>query len=231
MKKNVIRILIALAIVWSVYSVATFVLPVPRTAGYWLGYGFSAIALLTQLPVVRAAFARGKNPASRLYGFPIARVSVIYLVVQLIVGLVLMLMGKFISAWVALLIEMVILGAAVLGLLFTDAVRDEILRQDAELTVNVQTMRALRSKADALRSLAHDGSASQMVDRLADEFKYSDPVSSPATRESEANLVCIVDEIERALLDDDVSAEGLCRRALEMLTERNRLCKLNKGTG
>ena len=52
----------------------------------------------------------------------------------------------------------------------------------------------------------------------------------PQLRRKEArgnlDLSSLLDELQRALLDND--AAGLCKKARAVLAERNRICKLNK---
>ena len=67
------------------------------------------------------------------------------------------------------------------------------------------------------------------VKALADEFRYSDPVSNAAIADAEADLAAAVDELQSAYVDGDSEAVAkLCRKASALLAERNRLCKLNK---
>ena len=67
------------------------------------------------------------------------------------------------------------------------------------------------------------------MQEIADEFKYSDPVSSEATKELESELKFMVNEIQRALVDEDVkAANGFCVRVKTSLAERNRVCRLEK---
>ena len=64
---------------------------------------------------------------------------------------------------------------------------------------------------------------------MAEEFRYSDPVSSEALADIETELSACVDELQKAVVDgDSVSGRELCRKVSVTLTERNRLCKLNK---
>jgi hypothetical protein len=86
-------------------------------------------------------------------------------------------------------------------------------------------MRSLQSKVIQLATQ----SGSPALQALADEFRYSDPVSSPAIADAEADLTAAVDDLQAAFVDGDQdSLEQLCRKASAILAERNRLCKLNK---
>ena len=90
-------------------------------------------------------------------------------------------------------------------------------------------MRELRSRAGALAGQAQGEAVQEQLRKLADDFRFSDPVSSEATFPLEGELRACMDNLERALTDGDgESALELSRRTAALLAERNRLCKLNK---
>lgn len=222
------RALLALAILLALFNVLAFVIPFARTAPFWLAYVFTTAAILLQAPVLWVSFRKG-DPKSWLYGFPIARVSGLYLAAQLVAGALLMALSKACPVWLAVVIEAVLLAAAGLGLLTTGAMREEIVRQDDALRADVSAMRALQSRAFALAGQTQDAQLQSALSKLSDNLRYSDPVSGEATREKEAELTLCVDDMEKALLDGDAQAVlELARRADALLAERNRLCRLNK---
>ena len=116
------------------------------------------------------------------------------------------------------------LGAAVIGLVSVDAVVDEIHKQDAQLKKDVSMMRGLQSKVSQMAAQSDDVA----IKALAEEFRYSDPVSSEQIAEAEADLAAVVDELQAAVVDGDASVALLRKKASALLAERNRLCKLNK---
>ena len=118
-------------------------------------------------------------------------------------------------------------GAAV-GFIAADAMRDEVERQDVQLKKDVSAMRALQSKVNGIVGLC-GADIRPEVTKLAEELRYSDPVSSEALAEIEAELTAYTDELQAAVVDgDSASARELCRKISVTLLERNRLCKLNK---
>ena len=128
-------------------------------------------------------------------------------------------------AWAAALGYAIALGVAVIGLVSADAVVEEIHVQDAKLKKDVTLMRGLQSKVNQL-SAQWDHAA---VKALAEEFRYSDPVSSEAIADAEAALIAAVDALQNAIAADDAAQiKAACRQASAQLAERNRLCKLNK---
>lgn len=231
LNKNQIRALIVLAVVFAVYQVLAFVLPFSHTGVFWAGYVFGMIGILGGALIFVLAFGKGEDAKSRFYGFPIARVGVLYACAQLAISFLAMALAGIngMPAWPFVLVSILLLAAAVLGAVATDATRDEIERQDTQLKKNVASMRELRSLGNGLVSQCRDGEAKAELRKLSEMLNYSDPVSNDATALLEAELKTALEEIQRAILDEDsASIAPLCRKASAMLAERNRLCKLNK---
>ncbi len=230
MSKNRIRFYVSLAIVFVIFTVIAFVVPFEHNAVFWLSYVFGVIALAAQFYTWRSAFG-GESPRSKFYGFPIARLSTIYLAIQLVLSLLVMLLGLLVSvpAWIPVLLFVLLLAAVALGFIAADAVRDEVERQDEAHKGNVQTMHALRSKAAYIASQCEEADTKQALNKLAESFRFSDPVSSAALTDIEATLSALVDELQSAVLEkDNAAARTLCAKAEAALADRNRLCKLNK---
>ena len=227
--KNSLRGMIVLALLMIVFSAAAFVIPFARTAAFWIAYGFGVLALLFQLYVFKAAFSKDGSARSRFYGFPIARVGVIYLAVQLIVSFIEMALAKLLPVWVPLIVNLVLFAAAAIGCITVETMRDEIVRQDGQLKKDVSNMRELQSLSASLANQCADESLKPTLRKLADEFRFSDPVSSENTSELEADMRSRLGDIQQALIEGDaVGVKNLCARLTGTLTERNRICALNK---
>ena len=110
-----------------------------------------------------------------------------------------------------------------------DAVAEQIHAQDAKLKKDVAAMRAIQSKLSVLPGQCEDPVTATCLTQLAEEIRFSDPVSSEATQETEADLNALTDELQKAVLEHDTAAaQNLCKRCQAVLMERNRLCKLEK---
>ena len=229
-KKVQIRGLIILGIIAAAYSIAVFALPFPKgNAVFWLSYLFTLAALGAQVYVMRVAFSRGRDTRSRFYGFPIARVGVSYLMTQLMLGLLFMGRARIVPVWLPVVVYTVLLGAAAIGFIAADVMRDEIERQDVKLKKDVACMRALQSKTAAMARLAQDDQVRRALERLSEDLRFSDPVSSESLADIEADLAACVDELYQAVTDGGhENTLALVQRAETILAERNRLCRLDK---
>ena len=226
MKKNRVRFYISLAALLVAFCVIALVVPFVRSACFWLSFAFGVLAIGVQLYTMPRAM-RGKL-RSKFYGFPILRISFIYLAAQVVLSLLFMALAKLVPVWVPTVLYLVLLCAALIGFVGADSVRDEVERQDERTKQQVSVMRAFQSQVANL-SINCDESCKAELDKLADEFRYSDPVSSDAITDAEDELRCCIDELQRAVAEnqsEDISR--LCRKTSLLLAERNRLCKLNK---
>ena len=83
--------------------------------------------------------------------------------------------------------------------------------------------------ASAMAALCETEAAKKAVSAFAEELRFSDPVSSEAVADAEAQLSACIDDLQQAVVNgNEADILSLCRKASAALAERNRLCKLNK---
>lgn len=226
MKKDFVRSTICLGVLLVLYILLAFLIPFAKTAVFWISFVFTLVAFAVTGWALYTAFLKKPDTRSRFYGFPIARIGVLYGGAQLAVGLLFMALGKWIPAWLAVLVYAALLGAAVIGLVSADAVVETIHTQDQKLKKDVTFMRSLQSKANQMAAQC----SLPEVQQFCENIRYSDPVSSEDLAESERDLSAAVDDLQAAIVDGDKDViSQLARKADTLLSERNRLCKLNKG--
>ena len=229
MKKDALRGIVIAAVLLLVYHLIVFVAPFYRGGVFWVGYGFTLAAFAVAIASIYIAFVKNPDAKSRFYGFPIAKIGVIYWMGQLVLSILFALLGKVLPPWVAVIVFAVALAAALIGLVSAEVVVEEIRTQDTKLKKDVSAMRALQSRVNQLVGMSGDGEAGRLVKTFAEELRYSDPVSSEALADIETELTALTDALQHAVVDgDEAAAITLCRKASVTLAERNRLCKLNK---
>ena len=225
MNQNWKRGAVCLGVLLVLYLLLVFLIPFAKTAVFWFSFAFTLIAFGVVGYALYTAFLKKPDARSRFYGFPFARIGVIYGGVQLVVGLLFMALGKWIPAWLAVLVYAAMLGAAVLGLVRADAVVETIHTQDQKLKKDVTFMRSLQSKANQMSAQCN----LPEVQQFCENIRYSDPVSSEALAEIERDLSAAVDDLQAAIVDGDSDViSQLARKADTLLSEWNRVCKLNK---
>ena len=230
LSKNAVRFLIFIGLALLVFNVIAFVVPFAKTGTFWIGYLFGTISILGQIAVMKLAFNGTTTVRSKFYGFPVARIGIIYAVVQVLLSIFLMALAAYIPAWIPVVIFIILFAIAAAGLAASDTVREEVVRQDAKIVEDVKTMRNLQSKMNMLVSQSDcNEEVKSALSSLSEEIKYSDPVSGKATKELEQELLFDIEELQKVVVDgDNESALKICKKAMGILAERNRLCKLNK---
>ena len=228
MMKDAKRGQILLAVLFVVFTVIAFVIPFPKSPVFWIAYLCGVFAILFQFYIFKSSFGK-PDARSRFYGFPIARLGIIYLVIQLIASIIEISLAKFIPVWVVIIINVLILAFALIGCFTAETMRDEINRQDEQLKKNVSNMRELQSISATLVDQANDEELKKKLKELAVEFRYSDPISSDRTIDLENNMQKQIADLQQAITDGDTeSAKTLCDKLISSLKERNRICSLNK---
>lgn len=184
-----------------------------------------------QVYVIHTAFSRGEGVRSRFYGFPIARIGVLYFLVQLALGLLFMALGAAVSVpfWIPLVLYAALLGAAAVGFVAADAARDQVEGQEEKLKKDTGCMRALQAKIASVVPLAQDGQVRKALEKFSEDLRFSDPVSGESLKDMEKDLAACVNEIQQAVAEgDNASALILVGKGAVLLAERNRICKANK---
>ena len=99
MKKDTMRGIAGLGVLLILYILIAFLIPFAKTATYWVSFVFTLIAFCVVAASIYIAFVKNPDAKSRFYGFPIARIGIIYGIAQLVAGLLLMALGKWVPVW------------------------------------------------------------------------------------------------------------------------------------
>lgn len=218
--KQKYSVLAVAGILLVLFSLIVFIAPFPKTGVFWLSYVFALIAIAAQLLFVYVAFSDGTSARSRFYGFPIFRIGIIYLVVQLALSVVFMLLGRWIPMWIPTLCDLVVLGLAAIGLIAADNVRDSVRVVEQKQADNTRQMRALRRTADVLAQRYPE------LSPVAEALHLADPVSTGASEEYERHIYDLLRETEQC--PDEAGRIQRKNQVLEAISQRNAVCKAGK---
>lgn len=224
-------VLLVYGIVAFICILAFIIIPFPKSASSWLALLFLLVSFCVSLYAMKLAFENGKEIISKIYGFPIFKISVYYVAAQAIFSVLVCVIASFINLpyWVTLLVSVILLGAAVIGIVVTDNARDII--EDTEEKDIRDTKKITLFKIDiaGIVDRCNDENAKKELEKLSEAFRYSDPVSSDATKELEDEITEELGELKKEVAEND--AEDIIEKATEisnLLAERNRICKAFK---
>lgn len=220
------------AILLVVYIVAFLIIPFNKIAASWISFAFTIIAIAGSLLIFNFAFNAKETLVSKIYGYPIFRVGAAYALAQLVIGVVICAISAVIAVpyWVALLVSVILLGAAAIGVIITDNTRD--LVEEVDESVNVDTKNVTRFQIDiaSIDDVCENTEVKADLEKLNELFRFSDPVTNDETREVEESIKTMLAELKTIVADgstDDINA--LIKRITNTLNERNRICKASKG--
>jgi len=218
---------IAVFIVLVVYNVIVFVIPFDRGGSFWTGYFFSMIAILLAAAVSVYAFDR-KGLRKKVYGVPLIYVVFWFLVIQLALGLFEMLLF-FIPSHYLIALNIILLGAFLIGLITAVAGKEEIERSDENMKEKVFTSNQLQVDVECLMDKTTDNISKKALKDLSETIRYSDPMSSPQLAAIENKIQSKVVILSEAVENKDTdSIKTLCIELQQLFAERNRKCKILK---
>ena len=228
--KKVLSTLLVYAIAALVLLILFLVIPINKWASGWISLVFTILSLAVSFCVTIYAFGRGDKLVSKVYGFPIARVGFLYALIQTIVFLIICIVGAFVRvpAWVSIVTSVLLLAAAAIGVIITDNIRDHVEEIDRQTTAQTENISYFRLDISGLADQATDPEVNKALEKLEDEIRYSDPVSSEATREIEEEIRNQINDMKENLEDEKEVTLRKISGIISVINERNRICKVKK---
>lgn len=219
------------AIVLFVYVLAFLIIPFNKTAASWISFVFTIVAIAGSLFVCGYAFNAKQTLVSKIYGYPIFRVGAVYAIAQLSIGIVICAISAVIAVpyWVALLLSVILLGAAAIGVIITDNTRDFVEEVDESVKVDTKNITRFQIDIAGIVDICENKEVKADLEKLNELFKFSDPITNDDTREIEESIKELLVELKTIVVDgsvDDIKA--LTKKLTSALNERNRICKSTK---
>ena len=214
-----------------IYLIAFVIIPFPKNAASWISFVFTLVSFVLSLGVSLYIFGKDDEMTSKFYGFPIFKIAYMYPLVQFVVGVIICLIAAFVAVpyWVALILSLGILGVSAIGVIATDNARDIIEENEAEIERVTKATKLFNLNVSSVLDLCTEPSVKKELEKLAESFRFSDPVSSDATEEIENTIMEKLENLKISISSSD-SDENIAKitELKNLLAERNRICKMNK---
>lgn len=225
MKKFDVKMLAIWLIAVILFVVLVFLLPLNRNAVFGISFAVTLISFGLVALAYILSFMHDQTLQSKLLGFPIFRVSVLALGVQLIIGFALMALSSLCPLWLAVAIECVLLAGSAVCLIGTEAARGVVEKTEVVLRDHTQAMKQIRALASAKLSLEKDPQVYAACQSLVDAIRYADPVSNEATAEMEQQLEQLISGLGEG---EPNTRLALIEQAQSLLQQRNAMAKISK---
>ena len=200
-------------------------------ASFWLSYVFMLIAFI--LAVVSGVLLRSRDiqPKDWIFGYPILKHCVTYILVELVVSTVFMLldMSEAFPWGIAFAVQFVIMAlfsVLIISCFFTHESIVDVTKKVKDATTFI---RLLRVDVEMVAEKATLPEVKQEFLKLAEQVRYSDPMSNACLFELEKQISQQVNQADLFVQSNDmVNALACCRNASLLLAERNKKCKVLK---
>ena len=133
-------------------------------------------------------------------------------------------------AWIGSVLSILLLAAALIGVIGADNARDIIAEIDTREKIITKPIKTFRLDIASLCDSCTDENTKELLEKLSDKLCYSDPVSSDALADIEYRITQGIEELTEIIDKADyASAVEKIKAVDRMVDDRNRLCKAEKG--
>ena len=227
-------LIIIYAVVFIVFGIIFFLIPFKRCTTDIIMYIFGLISVVGGYFITYSAFSKSEKGdiKSKVYGFPVFRIGYIYTIAQLVLSLIFFVIDMMyeMPVWSGALLCILLLAFAVIGTVVTDNARDIVAQTDGNTQNSTKTIEYFRLDINSLTNSCNNKEIKAKLEKLADKVRYSDPVSNSMLKDIESNIKTETEKLRELIKKEDVnSSKEAIGKIMNMVDERNELCKNTKG--
>ena len=197
------------------------------SGSFWVGYGFVMASFVFHFIYAFFAFSE-RNREKQVINTPITIFSFFELGLMVVVGLLCMAIPSL-PYWLGIVLCYIVLALSVLFLISAKVVGENAVYANTALNTKTAFMRELTDKAQGLISSAKTAQAKEIATKIYEAIRYSDTISSEATKEDELAISERLSGLEGSI--NDIGIEGLQNKAdeiFQLIEKRNNICKASK---
>ncbi len=194
---------------------------------FWIGYIFITLAFLGQLGC-SYYFFREDNKEKIFLNIPIISISYSALIVALIAGVLCMFIPSF-PYWIGVIICLVVLAFYAIAIIKTKATSDIVEEIDAKIKTQTLFIKSLTTDVDSLLLYAKSDEAKEIVKKVYEAVRYSDPMSNEYLLELEQQISESFQKLSIAVKADDIeNIKFISDELMILIQKRNHKCKMLK---
>ena len=153
---------------------------------------------------------------------------ILYVVVQTIFGIAATYF-LMISAFIALIISLIIIGGFVAILMLGGAGRKHVKEVEDHVAEKTSRMKAIKDSSKNMASEVKNPELRKLVQRLVDEIRFSDAVSRADLNDIESEIEEVIQELKKSISAGDEDAiKNNVECTMQLIKERNIRCKSGK---
>ncbi len=231
-KSKIHAAMVTYGIIFLTYHIALFAISgfSGHGAAFWISYVFMLLAFAV------VGFSGYKlryqeiQPKDWLLGYPVLWHCAVHMGAEFVCATVFMLLDRLNPPWgIVLAVQMILLAVHMVFVISCFVTKEIIDETQAKVSSSTMYMKMLQVDAETLAGRASTPETAKAFRLLAEEIRYSDHMSNEYLADIEENISQQV-KAAGAFLDDNHPEEALacCRKAQQLLAERNQKCKLLK---
>lgn len=214
---------IVITILFVLFNVIAFAIPIEKTSVFWIDYVFTVIAFAVNAFVWYQAIGKKQELKSKLLGSSVTYISAVHLAVQFITFLVFMFISS-VPSWCAVLVCVLILGIATICMIKANTGTELITVTENNVAAKRQFIKELQIEVEMLAESETNNEIKVKLTEFAKKIRLSDPMS-------DASLVGLEDELlsKIAVIESSSDKATAIAEAELLLLKRNKKVKALKG--
>lgn len=213
---------VAALLILTIFNIAAFLLPVSHNITFWIGYSFVTLSIVLFLVSALFLFHSDDN-AQTFFKLPLAVIAWVYLLAQFILGILQIIVP--ISYFTALIIDCGLTGIFIIAILTSKIAGETIQKQEKHIAEKVLFISNMQSLLSRVKTEDHE--LSQKINLLAEDLKFSDPLSHSLLNELEKQIEASIAILKSDVHDKEKAAADIIYIS-DLLKERNQKCKMLK---
>lgn len=228
--KNAKTTALVLSILFAAYNLVLFIVAgFEHTEVFWISWVFVLLGFAAMAIVGVFLGKEGLMLRDWIFGFPMIRCTTIYIVVEFILSVIFMLLEYDVSWQLAFVIQFIVFGLFIGLVASCFAAKRTIDTVRTNIKDKTTFIRMLRVDAEMLVEKCSDAETKAACQKLSEDIRFSDPMSSEALFELEKDIALAVSNCGDAITAGDFeTAKMYCGKASMLLIERNKKCKVLK---
>lgn len=197
---------------------------------FWMSYAFMNAAFGSI--VLNALLLRNRNlqPCDFMFGYPVLRHCVIFVVLELLLSTLFMFLDANDVSWIlAFVPQFLVLALHTVLITSCYMAHDTIQEIETKVKDSTNYTKLLLVDVEMLAQKCVHPETKAAFQSLAEDVRYSDPMSNPCLFELEKEINLAISNADFCVNQNDyTSAMVLCKRAKTLLDERNKKVKALK---
>ena len=197
-----------------------------ETTAFWIAWGFATP--WTLLSAIVLHLWAGKKQGEEILRMPVAYyLCAVFGGLYLVVGLIFM-YANVETLTALIIIEAIITVIYLIAVMYSLNTTDSIAKQEKVTKQKVFFIRMLTSNVNTCLPMATDEAVRAQLETLAENIRFSDPMSHQALAVIESELANTIDDITMKLTEGNQDVSALIKKAEMQLSRRNAQCAMLK---